>query len=260
MDALALTVHTGELLAACTPGYRLIARERMVVRVGRHVYGALNGADGRVWFARVPRSERVGSVGVTRDREWSARSEATPVRACRHKRGHTPTHTHGAPPVPRWMRRTIDALACTVFGHDPRAVADVSRIAECAAALTPGYALREAREASALAWLEAREAHIYGERIMVADEHGVLRVSKRDASTACADCKRGERNTSWTRTVRDQRTSTMPVTRATRDANARLARTRVSTYAERVAADWARVCALALADERMRGYERRARV
>lgn len=244
---------------------------RTVVRVGRHVIGGVTRADGSVLIARVPRSESWIARDVTRDREWSARSEATDARPCRHKRGHVARHSHGAPDVPRWMRRTIDALACTMFGHDPRIGAlDRSVIAECAAAFAFGYVPVESFTVRAERWMHERAEHIDGTFRWTTDERG--NAVRERVTDGCAECRKGERATTWNTSAPASRVfTTMPLTRATRDANERIRRDwltvpsdaradarnalRASTFAT---SDWARVIALALADERMAERERRA--
>jgi hypothetical protein len=245
-----------------------LARSRTVVRIGRHTFGGVERADGTVLIARVPRSESYRGRDVARDRTWRADSEATDVRPCRHKRGHTAKHSHGAPEIDRRTRRTLDALACTVFGHDPRIAAlDRSTMGECFAALAaPGYVMVESFTVRAERMIRERREHVEGTWGYAPDEHGrTVRVRLTDA---CADCRNGERNTSWTATVRDVR-APMPPTRATRDANARLARdwqtvpfdgradaTRARIAATRHADDWARLAALAALDARIGARER----
>lgn len=223
---------------------------RTVVRIGRHTFGGVErfnvddvlAAAGvtfpivsvrDVLIARVPRAESVRNRAVTRgDGGWNTRNSATPARACRHKRGHVARHSHGSPDVPRWLRRTIDALACTTFGHDPaRAALDRSTMGEVFAAFTPGYRMVESFTVRAERIMRERREHVEGTWAWEADERGrAVRVRVTDA---CADCRNAERNTSWTQAVPAARAfAPMPDSAATRRANARLSVTRTRTRAE----------------------------
>lgn len=225
---------------------------RTVVRIGRHTFGGVERfavddviavagialpvvALRDVLIARVPRAESIRNRAVARDRTWDAGSRASDVRACRHKRGHVARHSHGAPSIPPGMRRTIDALACTMFGHDPaRAALDHSTMGECFAALAaPGYVMRESFTVRAERVMRERREHVEGTFAWEPDERGIARRVR--VTDSCADCRNGERNTSWTATVSRDVVAPMPANARVRRANARLAveRTRTPEAIER---------------------------
>jgi hypothetical protein len=116
--AAGLSVRAGQQRRANIDALLTIDR-RMVVRAGRHVIGAVPRADGSVLIARVPRSDTWRAVGVVRDRSWNTRATFGPVHACEHDGGHHATMPRPIPVPDARIRRMLDALACTVFGHDP---------------------------------------------------------------------------------------------------------------------------------------------
>jgi hypothetical protein len=139
-----------------------------------------HGCGASILFARAPRSESYLTHGVRL--EWEDATHAPgDVHGCTHG-GHTPTHTHGAPVLPRWFRHTLDAvLALTLAPYD--ASASRSTIAECAAALTPGYRVRR----DPVEWSRERVEH----------------------ERKCSDCKRARFGVTPTNTYRPEPLSAM---------------------------------------------------
>lgn len=159
---------------------------------------------GEVLFidTRPPRGDAWRARTVARDRTWSTASEATPVRPCRHKRGHTAKHTHGAPQLTAWRKRVIALAATLTPGHDPSWAERADTLAELAAISTFTYAPRDCDTApTALAWAERRRAHVEGTWEWAEDERGyAVRVRVEEA---CADCRHGYALTSYNSTRRD---------------------------------------------------------